>query len=259
METILPHHRRPAARSSDLSGNVLLVATVAIGAAVVESALVPGILLGSAAWLAPRVFSKLRRSPRYAGAFRTPEQEDAQTPAKRSHDHFGWRNSLITISAAKTVTFRVLSSGLDFGWNYLVLGEIGAAAGLSGFSLIAAPTFYFLHETLWSRVQSNAAGDAKGQGTFQIPSEIGGMKVSKAMAKTVTFRLFATASEFGVNYFVARDLLVATKLSAFSIVAGPFVYLAHERAWERYEASRLKPVARRTQQSLPAPSARLAT
>lgn len=221
----------------------------------IESALVPGILIGGAAWLAPRVFPTLRRNMRHGGRdVMTNARRRDGVPAKRPQKHRGWRNSLITTSAAKTVTFRIISSGLDFGWNYLVLGEIGAAAALSGFSVVAAPTFYFLHETLWSRVRPKEGGGVNGQRTFQIPGDIGGVKVSKAIAKTVTFRLFATASEFGVNYFVARDLLIATKLSAFSIVAGPFVYLAHERAWEHYEANRGKPPAFRPQSLLPGPS-----
>jgi uncharacterized membrane protein len=238
MESAMPPRHETAAVPPDLSGSLLLFAVVAAGAAAMEAALVPGVLIGGAAWLAPKAMARLRGGKRKTGAalrMAAPEKEPA---AERRQGSSGWKGLQLTTSAAKTVTFRVISSGLDFGWNYLLLGEVATAASLSGFSLVAAPTFYFLHETLWSRAWPSAAAGARGQGHFRISSDIGGVKVSKAMAKTVTFRLFATVSEFSVNYFVVRDLLLATKLSAFSIVAGPFVYLAHERAWERFEAGR---------------------
>jgi uncharacterized membrane protein len=170
-------------------------------------------------------------------AERTAVPQRGQT-VERRQGWSSWKSLPLTTSAAKTITFRVISTGLDFGWNYYLLGEIAAAASLSGVSLVAAPTFYFLHETLWSRIRPKDAAGAGEQSVFRISSDIGGVKVSKAMAKTLTFRLFATASEFGVNYAAVRDLAMATKLSAFGFVAGPFIYLAHERAWERYEANR---------------------
>lgn len=252
-------HKKPAAHSPDLTGTAILLAAAAVGAAAIETALVPGILLGGAAWLAPRAVSALRRKRRKTRSVApTGASLEGRPGPSRQWTLLDSRNLSITTSAAKTLTFRVISAGLDFGWNYYLLGEVASAASLSGFSLVAAPTFYFLHETLWSRVALKGDASARDPASFQISSDIFGLKVSKAMAKTVTFRLFATASEFGVNYFVVRDLLLATKLSAFSIVAGPFVYLAHERAWERYEANRRKaPRGAVAPLMLPAPSGRL--
>jgi len=43
---------------------------------------------------------------------------------------------------AKTVTFRVIVTALDFTSNYIVIGDVAAAAGLSTFSTIAGPIFY---------------------------------------------------------------------------------------------------------------------
>jgi uncharacterized membrane protein len=255
MESAMPPRHETAAVPPDLSGSLLLFAVVAAGAAAMEAALVPGVLIGGAAWLAPKAMARLRgRNRKKTGATLRLAAPDTEPAVDRQQGGGSWKGLQLTTSAAKTVTFRVISSGLDFGWNYLLLGEVATAASLSGFSLVAAPTFYFLHETLWSRAWPSAAAGAQGQGIFRISSDIGGVKVSKAMAKTVTFRLFATVSEFSVNYFVVRDLLLATKLSAFSIVAGPFVYLAHERGWERFEASRRPGGARPSPRLLAAPT-----
>jgi uncharacterized membrane protein len=257
MEIAMPPRQQSAAISTDLPGTVLLLAAVAVGAAAIEAALVPGVLLGGAAWLAPKAMARLRWGKRKVGSAPRLAGPDVAGPDQQS-SLVDWKNLPITTSAAKTVTFRVISSGLDFGWNYFLLGEVAAAASLSGFSLVAAPTFYFLHETLWSRISPKEAAGARGRTVFRLPSDIGGVKVSKAMAKTMTFRLFATVSEFGVNYFVVRDLVLAMKLSAFSIVAGPFVYLAHEGAWERIEADRRTVRGRPGQRLLAAPTKRSA-
>jgi uncharacterized membrane protein len=235
MEPAMSPRHETAAKPPDLSGSLLLFAAVAAGAAAMEAALVPGVLIGGAAWLAPKAMARLRGGKRNAGS-----AERMAAPQRRKtvgwQGWSSWKSLPLATSAAKTVTFRVISTGLDFGWNYYLLGEIAAAASLSGVSLVAAPTFYFLHETLWSRIRPKEAVGAGEESVFRISSDIGGVKVSKTMAKTLTFRLFATASEFGVNYAAVRDIAMATKLSAFGFVAGPFIYLAHERAWERYEA-----------------------
>lgn len=250
----MPPRHSSAAFSSDLPGSLLFFAAAAVGAAAIETALVPGVLIGGAVWLAPKALTRLRRrAGKSASAASRADQRSSRLGAPRQ-GAVSWIDRPITTSAAKTVTFRVISSGLDFGWNYFLLGEFAAAASLSGFSLVAAPTFYFLHETLWSRFWPKAAADAWEPAVFQVSRDIGGVKVSKAMAKTVTFRFFATASEFGVNYVVVRDLLMATKLSAFGLVAGPFVYLAHEQAWERFEASRASASRRPAQRLLAAPT-----
>jgi hypothetical protein len=39
---------------------------------------------------------------------------------------------------------------LDFTTNYIVIGELATAAGLSTFNLIAGPLFYFGHEAAWN-------------------------------------------------------------------------------------------------------------
>jgi uncharacterized membrane protein len=209
-----------------------------LGAAVVaaislEAALAPAVVIGGAAILAPRRLARLwRGKPKKAGAAsrtiappRSPQSAVVSRPQ-------AFAGLTIGRAAAKTVTFRIISSGLDFGWNYLLLGEVAAAAGLSAFSLAAAPVFYFLHETAWSRFRIALRRTALPD-SDQPP-------ISPAMAKTISFRTVATIAEFGTNYFVVREVALAAKLSAFGFVAGPFVYLAHEKAWEYYAPEKSK-------------------
>ena len=58
--------------------------------------------------------------------------------------------------------------------------------------------------------------------------------MSRALAKTITFRTIATVMDFSVTYIVVQDLAIAAGLSAFGFVVGPFVYFGHERLWERF-------------------------
>jgi uncharacterized membrane protein len=53
---------------------------------------------------------------------------------------FGIRQAL-----AKTITFRIIVTTLDFTTNYVVIGELTTAAGLSGFALVVGPLFYLVH------------------------------------------------------------------------------------------------------------------
>jgi uncharacterized membrane protein len=58
--------------------------------------------------------------------------------------------------------------------------------------------------------------------------------ISRALAKTITFRAIATVMDFSVTYIVVRDLATAAGLSAFGFVLGPFVYYGHEKLWDRF-------------------------
>ena len=48
---------------------------------------------------------------------------------------------------AKTVTFRIVVTTLDFTSNYVVIGEATTAAGLSTFAFVVGPLFHLAHET----------------------------------------------------------------------------------------------------------------
>jgi uncharacterized membrane protein len=66
--------------------------------------------------------------------------------------------------------------------------------------------------------------------------------MSRALAKTVTYEVVTAVSEFGANYLFIRDLASAAGLTTFSIVIAPFVYYAHEKAWDHYDANKV-PIA----------------
>ena len=58
--------------------------------------------------------------------------------------------------------------------------------------------------------------------------------ISRALAKTITFRVIASTMDFATNYFVVRDVGSALILSASGFILGPFVYFGHEKAWEYF-------------------------
>lgn len=142
---------------------------------------------------------------------------------------------------AKTITFRIIVTTLDFTTNYVVIGELATAAGLSSFNLIAGPLFYLGHEAVWSYFgpsevaiklpaldPSDATAGRAGWGA---------LKISRAMAKTITYRAIASAVDFTVNYVVVGDVAAAFALSATGLILGPFVYFEHEKAWEYFSSA----------------------
>jgi uncharacterized membrane protein len=156
----------------------------------------------------------------------------------------------------KTITFRLIVTTLDFTTNYVVLGELATAAGLSAFALVIGPVFYLAHETAWNYLgPANGNGNGNGNGdatvgtAVAVPvrltlrlnppaegSERRGFTISRALAKTITFRTLASTLDFTTNYVVVGDAAVALGLSAVGLIAGPFVYYGHEWAWDRYGA-----------------------
>jgi uncharacterized membrane protein len=63
-------------------------------------------------------------------------------------------------------------------------------------------------------------------------AEGGGL--GRTVWKTITFRGIVTTLDFSSNYVVIGDAAAAAGLSAFAFVIGPFVYIGHELAWERF-------------------------
>jgi uncharacterized membrane protein len=147
----------------------------------------------------------------------------------------------------KTVTYRMIVTGLDFTTNVLVPGDAGIAAGLSSIPLIAGPIFYFVHETAWNYWGGPVSREGGRRGTaveLPIPllwrtepkaaaGEPRRVAINRSLAKTITFRTLASTMDFTANYLVVGDLATAVGLTAVGFVLGPFVYLGHEMAWER--------------------------
>lgn len=183
---------------------------VAAGAALLEVALVPAVVLGGAtAVLAPGLLRRARR-------------------AVRSLPRGVPKNLRVQQSAVKTVTFRVTATAVDYTANFVVLGDPTIAAGLTGIGLVAGPFFYFVHETAWNYYHGPS------RMTVDVAPTTGGFQVSRAVAKTITFRSIATVMDFSTNLLVLGDLATAAGLSAVAFVLGPIVYLGHEKVWERF-------------------------
>jgi uncharacterized membrane protein len=240
-------------------GTVATLGAVAAGAAIVETALIPGLLIGGAAVLAPRLLPRnilsglgdrlRRRSPPSPARVRSTQAAAAQASGEAAS--FDTWHALV-----KTFTYRAMVTTVDFGANYVVIGELATAAGLSSLSLVAGPIAYFAHEAAWhyygpaSARHSNpleatvdvplpGAADSKDNGQTRFA----GVKVSRALAKTVTYEGVTAVSEFGANYFFVRDLAAAAGLTAFSVVIAPFVYYVHEKAWDYYDATKARSAA----------------
>ena len=225
---------------------VVVGLTVLAGAALFETALIPGILIGGAAVLAPRlgrlVVRRAVRSARRRPAT-APRHTGLVTAANALLPRF-----VLGQAVAKTITYRIIVTTLDFSTNYLVIGELATAAGLSTFNLVAGPLFYFGHEAAWNYLGAREEVDLAALTSSEPRAGQGGdLTISRALAKTVTFRTLATVMDVATNYVVVADVASAVLLSATGFVLGPFVYYGHERAWEYLGPS--------TKRRLPQPSA----
>jgi uncharacterized membrane protein len=241
-------------------GRVAALGAVAAGAAIVEAALIPGLLIGGAALLAPRLLprdmlsglgNRRRTAASAAPVPSAPTAHCAEAPASSEPVFFDTWHAVV-----KTFTYRVLVTTVDFGANYFVIGELATAAGLSSLSLVAGPIAYFAHEAAWhyygpasarhpnplaATVHVPIPGAAEGEENGR--TRLASVKVSRALAKTVTYEGVTAVSEFGANYLFVRDLAAAAGLTAFSIVIAPFVYYVHEKAWDYYDATKAPPRA----------------
>jgi len=227
---------------------------VLAGAALIEAALIPGIVIGGAVLLAPRCLPRLSRrlSPDAEPVAGPPRRPGPAPPRQDNAQRISLPAGLqIKQAIAKTITFRIIVTGLDFTTNYVVLGELAIAAGLSTVSLIVGPIFYFTHETVWNYLAPAdsdvdlVALPATAADTAADPRAI---VINRPLAKTITYRTIGTVLDFTTNYAVISDAATAAALTAFGFVVGPFVYLGHEMLWDHYIAPRQR------RPSLPVPA-----
>ncbi|KJC58861.1 hypothetical protein UP10_21405 [Bradyrhizobium sp. LTSPM299] len=238
--------------------------TIIAGAALIEVALIPGLIIGGAAMLAPSFLPGLRRRKRESGTTSRQDSTPAtsflsQLPVRLPRSIKLSRTLLPKLvlgqTVAKTITFRVIVTSLDFTTNYLVIGELGAAAGLSSFNLVAGPLFYLAHEAAWnylkpSDTEVDLAALAPHAGNARSAGDTGIM-ISRALAKTITYRAIATVVDFTTNYVVVRSITEATILSASGFILGPFVYFGHEKTWDYFTSRADLPMETKL---LPAPA-----
>jgi uncharacterized membrane protein len=239
----------------DVVTTVATVGVIAAGVALLEVALIPGMVLGGAAVLAPGLLPKslslrgLRRRLKPLLDFSPPVA--SKTPLKASPQNLPAVNAPLPVqftikqAIAKTITYRIIVTTLDFTVNYIVIGEVATAAGLSAFALVVGPLFYLAHEAMWNRFGD---ADKRVDLTAYLPwrlnaktpsdeassGEQPGFTISRALAKTITFRTIATTMDFTTNFVVVGDLVTALTLSASGFILGPFVYFGHEMVWDYY-------------------------
>lgn len=60
--------------------------------------------------------------------------------------------------------------------------------------------------------------------------------IPRPVWKTITFRMIATTIDFSTNVIAIGNLVTASLLSAWNTVTGPWIYLAHELAWDYFGA-----------------------
>jgi uncharacterized membrane protein len=215
-----------------LLGAVATTGAVAAGVALFEAALLPGLVIGAAAVLAPQFIPRRTRHAKPANGAGSAEAKPSWIDLSGilPESLSDLTHIRLSRTVVKTITFRAIVTTLDFTGNYLVLGEPTTAAGLSAISLVGGPLFYFIHESTWNYLV--------GTGKLDLGARATGPAIlnNHPLVKTITYRTFATIVEFTTNYVVVGDLATAALLSSFGFFLGPFVYYGHELAWERYGA-----------------------
>jgi uncharacterized membrane protein len=130
------------------------IGVIAAGTALFEVALIPGIAIGAAAALAPKLRRRLRPllnsmvRGRIEPASARPNRPDHKAPLVAP------AGIAIKQALAKTVTFQIIGTTMDFTAHYVVVGSLGTAASLSAIGFVVSPFVYFGHEMAWDYYRS---------------------------------------------------------------------------------------------------------
>jgi uncharacterized membrane protein len=207
--------------SDDFVTAAATIGVVVVGVALLEVALIPSIAIGAAAALAPKYLRKLRRHPRMLVA---PPDRPEVTAGPVVPDGFAIKQAL-----AKTVTFQIVVTTVDFTAHFVLVGNLATAVSLSASHLIVRPVFYFVHETAWNYLSPPV-------------KRRDGLKNNRALVKTITYQTIASTLDFTTHYVVVGNLATAAALSAVGFVVSPFVYFGHEIVWDYYGSPRTRRV-----------------
>ena len=217
--------------TQDFVSTAATIGMITAGVALFEVALIPGMVIGAAAVLAPKYVPKLRRRlrpllnstvrRRIEPALAPSDRPDVKVPLVAPAG-FAIKEAL-----AKTFTFQIIVTTLDFTTHYVVAGNLATAASLSAFHLVVRPLYYLVHETAWNYWSPPVKREA-------------GLANNRALVKTVTYQTIATTLDFTTHYVVVGNLATAAALSAFGFVITPFAYFGHEMAWDYYGSPRAR-------------------
>jgi len=223
------------------------------GAAVIESALIPGLLIGAAVVLAPKFLPRgrqqiQRKRPQIFAAPFSLSKPAAGTKALSGEAALSLAAPNTTpppfeVKKAifKTITFRMVATSFDFAANMVVIGDFTTAVSLSAFGLIGAPIFYFGHEIFWNwfaPAGTKLNVDTLMRRSRPFPLNGGrGLTINRALAKTITYEVVTTTVDFSANYVATRDIAAAAGLTIFAAVVSPFIYYGHEKVWDYFEAN----------------------
>jgi uncharacterized membrane protein len=242
-----------------MKSSMTLGLSLLAGAALIETALLPGLVIGGVAVLAPDVLSKfMPKKQRRARPANIQPSSNVQHPMRKvAPEPATTAVALVNTPAVespaapkfavkqaifKTITFRMIATTLDFTANMVVIGNLTTAAGLSAFGLIGAPLFYFGHELFWNRLAPTDArvsvGTLMGRQN-EATSGAGGLTMNRATAKTITYEIVVTTVDFTANFIATGDAVAAFVLTGFALVISPFIYYGHEKAWDCFAGRRL--------------------
>jgi uncharacterized membrane protein len=207
------------------------------GAAAIEAALIPGLVLGAGVILIAKPLMSRRatlrkRTSAVASRAGTNTPAVAMSSQRATPAPFEVKQAII-----KTITFRIIATSVDFTSNMVVIGNFGTAAGLSAFGLVGAPLFYFCHEVLWNRLAP--AGTRVDVGALlnsNKTSSLMGQKLTmnRALAKTITYEVVTITVDFAANFVATGDVAVAGGLTIFAAAVSPIIYFGHEKLWEHF-------------------------
>jgi uncharacterized membrane protein len=143
-------------------------------------------------------------------------------------------------TALKTVLFHTVATTVTLGVGYVFVQKAALAATLAGIWFVAGPAIYFGHESGWNYF-TGPVGGIGGTGAPTVTLRLGPhrrVKLSRAVAKTATWRSITAVTDFTTSFLVTGNPVVAAGYTAASAVVGTGLYYGYEQLWQAYAVSR---------------------